>query len=216
MLKLQAEKRDIFGRQLKSVRLSGQLPAVIYGPKNKPEHLLVDAKAFKKALAEAGESSVVSLQTASGDHDVLIRDVAYHPTSGEPIHVDFYAVEKDKPVTVSVELEFVGEAPAVKSLGGTLIKVLHELEVEALPRNLPHNLEIDISVLTGMDSQILASDVKLSNGVTLITPAEEVVASISESGEEVKEEDAVVDLSSIEVEEKGKKEEEISEESENS
>jgi large subunit ribosomal protein L25 len=206
MIQLTAEKREAFGKSLKKHRADGQLPVVVYGRKEESKPFFVVARDFKKALSQAGESSIVTLKTDEGVKDVLIYGVDYHPVSGEPIHADFYAVEKGKPVEVAVALEFEGVPPAVKELGGNLIKVLHEVQIEALPKDLPQGLVVDVSKLATLESQILARDLVLPAGVTLITGEEEVVASISAGGEEVTEE-TPVDISAVEVEKKGKAEE---------
>lgn len=207
MLKLDAKSRDSYGKDLERARKAGDLPAVFYGRKDEATAVFVNAKDFKRVLKEAGESSIISLKTPAGDKDVLIKEVAFHPTSGEPIHVDFYAIEQNKTLEVEVPLVFEGVSPAVKELGGTLVKVLHELPIEALPKNLPHDITVDISVLTDLDSQILVKDLKLPAGVELRIDADEVVAAITVA----KEEEVVaepIDISAIEVEKKGKKEEE--------
>ncbi len=139
--------------------------------------------------------------------DVLIQDVDLDPVSDIPLHADFYVFEKGKKLEVSVPLEFIGVSPAVKDLGGLLVKSLHELKISAAPEHLPHHIEVDISVLETFESQILASDVVLPAGVTLVELPTEVVASAAPAAEEVVEE-TPVDLSAIEVEKKGKKEEE--------
>ncbi|MEK7477969.1 MAG: 50S ribosomal protein L25 [Patescibacteria group bacterium] len=211
---LQTEKREVFGKQLTKLRQAGKLPVIVYGAKEKATPYFVEVKEFKKILTEAGESSVVTLHTDKGDKDILIHEVNFHPLSGEPIHADLLVVEANKPIKVDVELEFVGEAPAVKNLGAMLIKVRHELEVEALPKNLPHNLTVDLSSLENLDSKITVADIKLPTGVTTEVDLEEVVVAVSVAGEEVKEEEVPVDLSAIEVEKKGKTEEEGEEESE--
>jgi len=209
-IKLTAKKREIFGKKLDKNRLAGELPIVVYGAKAKPESFLVDMIEFKKVLNQAGESSIIALDLAGASKDALIHEVQVHPITGEPIHADFLIVDKNKPIIVNVPLVFEGIAPAIKELGGNLIKVLHEVEIEALPKDLPHDLRVDISVLKDLDSQVLIKDIILPAGVTMQNPAEEVVASISEAGEEVVEEATTeaVDLSAIEVEKKGKKEEE--------
>lgn len=206
MLKLTAQERDV-KTTAKSLRKKGILPAIFYGPKEKPTLIALDKIAFVKVLREAGESTVIGLQTPKGEIEVLVREVSYEAVRGEPIHVDFYVPEKGKTVEVSVPLVFSGVSLAIKDLGGMLVKVLHEIEIEALPKDLPHDIKIDISALVDLDSQILAQDIVLPAGVTLITEPEEVVAAISVAEEE-KEETATVDLASIEVEKKGKKEEE--------
>ncbi|MCE9628894.1 MAG: 50S ribosomal protein L25 [Candidatus Vogelbacteria bacterium] len=206
---LKAESRTIFGKALKGPKEAGKLPVVIYGPKESPQNFFVETKEFKKVFRNAGESSVVTLDTPEGEKDTLIKDVAMHPVSGEPVHVDFYVIEKGKKVEVAVPLVFVGESPAVKNLNGTLVKVIHELEIEAMPKDLPHEIEVDISSLVDFDSRILVKDLKIPQGVEVMVDGEETVALAGEAGEEVLETAEPVDLSAIELtEKKGKKDEE--------
>ncbi|OJI08854.1 MAG: 50S ribosomal protein L25 [Candidatus Vogelbacteria bacterium CG22_combo_CG10-13_8_21_14_all_37_9] len=207
MLTLTAERREIFSKDLDAERSKGRLPAVIYGAENSAESLFLDFKEFNKVLASAGESTLVTVLLGADKKDVLIHEVAKHPISGQAVHVDLFMVDVKKPIQVEVPLVFEGVAGAVKDFGGALIKVLHELEVEALPKDLPHDLIVDISLLTQLDSQIYVSDVKLPVGVTMITAMDEVVASVTEAGEVV-EEEVPIDISEIEVEKKGKTEEE--------
>ncbi len=202
MFKLKVEKRDL-KEGLDALRKSGQVPGVFYGPKDPSTPIKVSIADFKKAWKTAGESTVVSLEGNGIEADVLIHDVDLHPVTDMPIHVDFYAIEKGKKLSVDVPLEFIGVAPAVKDLGAVLVKVLHDIEIEALPKDLPHKLEVDISSLVGFDSVLVASDIKLPAGVTLKVKSEEVIASVYEPKEEVVEA-APVDLSTIEVEKKGK------------
>ncbi len=205
---LTAEARTIFGKQLAPYRKAGKLPVVVYGGKSEAKPLFLSTKEFKKVFAHAGESSIVSVAMPDGTKEALIHGVDFHPVTGEPLHADLLVVDMSKPIRVNVPLEFAGESPAVKDLGGALIKVLHEIEIEALPKNLPHNLTVDISALATLDSQVLVKDIAVPAGVTVIAEPEEVVASITVAGEEVKEEEVPVDLSAIEVEQKGKKDEE--------
>ncbi len=209
MLTLEAQKRSIFGKALRKSRGTGLLPAIIYGGKMEAESLFIDTGTFKKVWREAGESTIVSIKTAEGTKDTLIHDVSFHPVSGEPLHVDFYAIDTKKPIEVSVPLEFVGVSGAVKNLGGILVKVLHELRIEVLPKELPHSLSVDISKLDNIGDQLIAKDISLPSSASLVTNSEEVVAIISIAKEE-EPEAGPVDLSAIELsEKKGKKEEEV-------
>jgi large subunit ribosomal protein L25 len=133
----------------------------------------------------------------------LIHEIDFDPVTDVVRHADFYAIEKGQKVKVNVPVEFVGVAPAVKDLHGTLVKVRHDIEVEAEPINLPQKIEIDISALIDFSSTVTAGSAKLPAGVVLVTGADEVVASVYETKEEV-EVVAPVDLSTIEVEKKGK------------
>ena len=210
MLTLNTKERDV--KIVPDVyRKQGLLPCVYYGPKEKPVSISVVKSEFLKVWKEAGESTVVVLNTGKAEIEVLIHDIAFDPVRNDVIHVDFYVLEKGKVVEVSVPLEFIGISKAVKDMSGTLVKVLHEIDIEALPKDLPHSISVDISALSDLDAQILVSDIKLPVGVTLVTDPEEVVAAISVAEEE-KEEVPAVDLSAIEVEKKGKKEEEGAEE----
>ncbi len=203
MLSLTAEKRDLKVNN-ESLRKAGKLPAVYYGPKETSTSITVPMMEFKKVWKKAGESSVIILKdTAGEEHESLIHDIDLHPLTSEPRHVDFYVIEKGKKVSVSAPLVFEGISPAVKDLGGILVKVLREVRVEAAPRDLPHELKVDISKLVTLTDVIAAKDIELPNGVELKLGPDEVVASIAEAKEEVAEV-APVDLSTIEVEAKGK------------
>lgn len=208
MLNLHAEPREA-GKNNAGLKALGKIPAVFYGFKKESTSVSVDEKAFRKAWKEAGESTTITLETKEGNLDVLIHEVQVHPVTGAPLHVDFLVIDATKELEVAVPIEFVGESPAVKGSVGTLMKVLHEIEIKALPKNLPHVLEVDISTLANIHDQIHVSDIALPTGVTLITSADEVVISVAEMKEEKEEEAAPVDLSAIEMSvEKGKKEEE--------
>ncbi len=206
MFVIKAKTRDATVK-LDNLRKSGEIPAVFYGMGKETTPVTVSTVEFKKVWRQAGESSAIKVSLPSGDIDVLIHEVQVDPITDEPIHADFLAIDMKKKIQVNVPLEFEGIAPAVKNGIGNLVKVLHEVEVEALPSDLPHNLVVDISTLETLENQIFVSDIKLPAGVVLITDGGEVVASIVAQVEE-KEEEVPVDLSAIEVEKKGKKEEE--------
>jgi large subunit ribosomal protein L25 len=189
------------------------MPAVAYGPKEAPTSLFLDARQFSKVFAEAGETGVVSLLIGKDDKEVLIHEVALDPVSHLPIHADFYVLEKGKTVEVEVPFSYTGISPAVKSLGGTLVKVLHEVEVRALPKDLPRELIVSLELLTDLNSHILIKDIVVPSGVTILASEDDIIVSVAgPRAEEVVEEVAPVDLSKIEVEKKGKKEEEKGEE----
>ncbi|MDB5244160.1 MAG: ribosomal rRNA E-loop binding protein Ctc/L25/TL5, large subunit ribosomal protein [Parcubacteria group bacterium] len=201
MITLEVTKREA-GMAVPALRRSGKVPAVVYGAHHESTPITVDAVAFKKALREAGEATIVSLSGLGAAVPTLIHQVDLDPLTSLPRHVDFYAVTKGEKVQVNIPLEFVGVSAAVEG-GANLVKVLHEVEVEADPMNLPQHIEVDISVLKAAGDKITAESLKLPAGVTLVTPGEEAIALAQEVVEE-KEEAAPADLSSIEVEKKGK------------
>lgn len=205
MLTLKAEIRDSASK-LDEIRKAGKIPAVFYGKKEASTPISISKTDFLKVWQEAGESTVVTLETSDGNKESLIHDVDLDPVSGEPRHADFYIFDKTHKLEVELPIEFVGVAPAVKELGGTLVKVLHDLKIKALAKDLPHNLEVDISSLKTFEDQILAQDIKLPSGVELDLDPEEVIALVSAPREEKEEDTAPIDLSSIEVEKKGKEE----------
>ncbi|MDO8569741.1 MAG: 50S ribosomal protein L25 [bacterium] len=204
MLTLKAEIRDK-QTKLESIRKAGKIPAVFYGKKEASTAISIPKIDFLKVWKEAGAYSVVTLETPEGSKESLIQDVDLDPITSIPRHADFYVFEKGHKVEVELPLEFIGISQAIKDLGGTLVKVFHELKIEAMPKDLPHNIKIDISSLVNFGDQILAKDIVLPSGVTLLTNPEEVAVTISAPREE-KEEVAPVDLSAIEVEKKGKEE----------
>jgi large subunit ribosomal protein L25 len=203
-LKLQVQKRDLKINN-DSIREKGDMPAVFYGSKSESTPISLNQAEFKKVLKVAGESSVITLDMSGENIDVLIHDVSVDAVKDEPVHVDFLVIDKDKKVVVKIPLEFTGESGAVKTLGGTLVKVIHELEVEALPNNLPQNISVDLSSLDSLDSHISIKDLKLPEGVESKSSIEEIVVSVATQKEEA-EDIQEVDISSIEVDKKGKKE----------
>lgn len=199
MTSIKATKRDV-KTDLSKLREEGKLPAVFYGPKEESTPITVGAIEFLKVWREVGESSVIDLKEGDDSHQVLIQDVDVDPLTGFARHADFYVIEKGKKVEVATPLEFVGESPAEKA-GDVIIKVMHELEIEATPANLPHQIEVDISILAKVGDQIHAKDIKLPEGVKLMVDGEEVVILVQEAKEEEIEGPAEApDLSSIVVE----------------
>ncbi len=207
MLILNAEKRDIKA-DLSVLRKAGKMPAVFYGKKTESTPITLVHKEFVKAWHTAGESGVITIKTATESVDTLIKDVNLDPVTDIARHADFYVFEKGKKIELDVPLEFVGVSPAIKDLGGSLVRALHEIKISADPQHIPHNITVDISSLVDFDSQILAGSLTLPTGVTLIEKEGEVVAAIAKPREEKEEEVAPVDLSTIEVMKKGKVEEE--------
>lgn len=205
MLSLTVENRMVIGKT--TARLSpDKMAAVYYGHKEKSTPIIVNKAEFKKIFKETGESTVVTLENGTRKLEALIQEVDFDPIKGEPRHADFYILEKGKKVTVSVPVQFKGEVPAVK-LGGILVKVMHEIEVQAEPSKLPHAIIVDVSTLIQMDSRIAIKDIVLPAGVSSTEDADETIALIAVPKEE-KEEEVPIDLeAAVEVEKKGKKEE---------
>lgn len=179
MTVLKAETRAIAGKKVNQLRQAGKIPAVLYGHNVKSQNLSIDAKEFNKTFKQIGETSVLELTVGEKKHNVLVHDLDRHPLSHEVQHVDFYAVRMDEKIKVKAPLVFVGESPAVKNEGGVLVKALHEVEVEALPKDLPKEIEVDISLLATFENKIHVSDLKLGSGVKVLLEGQEMVASVT-------------------------------------
>ncbi len=191
-----------------TLRNKGLLPAVVYGRSEASTPITVERKAFEKLFHTAGESTVITLSGLGEDKDALIQEVVVDPVTGVAVHADFYAIQKGQTVTVSIPFEFDGESPAVKDLGGVLLKVMHELEITCQPKDLPHAFHVDISKLVELDSKITVADIKLPASAEITAGPDEVVVMITQVQEEPVEE-VVADIANIEIsEERGKKEDE--------
>ncbi len=195
----------------KDIDMNGSIKAVVYGPSYPSTSIVINQKDFVKLYKEAGESSVVTLKGLKSPQDVLIHDVQTNVRNGDILHVDFYAVQKGKKIRVNVPLVFIGISEAVKNHGADLIKNIFEVEVEAEAKDLPHEIEIDLSVLKEIDDHITVSDIKVPAGVKVTDNEDDVIVTVSKHEEEKEESPTEIDMSSIEVSvEKGKKEEEQS------
>ncbi len=217
MLELLVKIRSELGRQASKVREKGFIPAVLYGQGVKNLNLSVDYNIFEKAYKEAGESTLIKLKIKDGETEkervVLIHDLTRDPVTDRFVHVDFKQIKMDKAIKVEVPLVFVGESEAVKTEGGVLVKSIQSVEIEALPQDLIHEIEVDISVLETFDDNIYIKDLKIPDTVKLTVDSEEVIASVtpprSEEELEALEEAPVEGVEDVEVEEKGKDEEEV-------
>ncbi len=188
-----------------AIRENEHIPAVYYGAGSDAVSITVPLKEFIKVFKEAGETTTVALQIGGEKINTMVHDVQRDPLSGTPTHVDFLVIDMNKEIEVPVPIEFIGLAGAEKNGLGTITKVLHEIYVKALPANLPHSFEVDVTSLATLEDQILVKDITLAPGVTLVTDENEVVALVSAFVEE-KEEEVVFDPNAIEVEKKGKEE----------
>lgn len=188
-----------------NIRAEGKIPAVVYGPKFVNTSISINYQDFVRLYNKHGETTLIALDIDGKITNVLIHEIDLNSVSNKVQHIDFYAPEAGKKVHASVPVDFIGESAAVKA-GANLVKVLHEIEVEALPENLPHSIEVDISKIVTIEDSVTIADITLPAGVTTKLQPEEVIAAAVAVKEEV--EVAPVDLSKIEVEKKGKKEEE--------
>lgn len=177
---LKAETRTLTGRKVKKLRVSGQIPANVFGKQIKSISVQIAAPDFNKIYAVVGESTLVYLEVA-GENEarpVLVREVSHHPVTGLVLHVDFNQVNLKEKVTAPVEIELVGESPAELEKLGILVQQLDEIEVEALPTDMPEKLEVSVAELKAVDDAILVKDIKVGNDVSIKSDPEAIVARI--------------------------------------
>jgi len=174
-----ATKRAVLGKRVQKLRNAGTMPGVLYGHNVETTHVEMNERDFNKAFKQAGESTIINLVIDGQTQPVLIHDVQHHYLKGQPIHVDFYAVNMTEKLTATIPVHFIGEAPAVKAMGGVLVKNLSEVEVECLPGDLPQFIEVDISSLNTFEDAIRVSELKVSDKVRIINNPEDMVANVT-------------------------------------
>ncbi|HEY4520661.1 MAG TPA: 50S ribosomal protein L25 [Candidatus Paceibacterota bacterium] len=187
-IELNAQPRTILGSKVKNLRKEGLVPAVLYGNNQDSIPLQIPLKEFNKVLKEAGESTLVYVQVDGQAYPTIIHDVTRDALTDAVIHADFRKVRLDQKIKAMVPVVFEGESPAVKELGGIFVRNVNELEVEALPQELPHEIAIDISGLKNLKDQILLKDVKMGDKVKFSANEDDILATIQEplSEEELK------------------------------
>lgn len=177
---LQVEPRKIFGKKLKALRNQGILPGNVYGKDVKSTPVQVPLKEFSEVYNEVGASGVVYLELDGQSRPVLIHNMAYDYVDHKPLHADFFQVNLKEKVKTNVPLIVVGEPKAVTEKLGLLLMQVSEVEVEALPTELPEHLEIDVTNLAEVGAQVTVGDIKTPEGVKILTSEEQIVASIGE------------------------------------
>ena len=181
-LELEVSKRDIKGKKVRFLRRSGLVPGNIYGHGIESMPVQVDARQLSQVLHSAGGTDLISLilkgNGTSGK--VLIREVQRNPMTGEPIHVDFYQVNMAEKLKAEVPLVFTGEAPALKLKDVSLMHALTSLHIEALPDDLPHNIEVDISSLTQPEDALHVKDLRISDKITVLTDPDQMIIKVAE------------------------------------
>jgi len=216
MLTLTAKIRKIKGKKVKTLRKKGVLPVVLYGPEIKNENLEVNLKDFEKIFNEAGQSSMISLETEGKKEKnlILIHEVKLDPLTSQPTHADFYQPILTEEIEVKIPLIIEGEAPAVKNLGGTLVKNIAEIEVKALPQHLPKEISVNVEKLATFEDKILIRDLQLPEGVKILRNPEEIIVHVAQL-EKVEEElqkpieEKVEEVEKVEKEKKEKGAEEV-------
>lgn len=214
---LNAVKREVTGKKVKALRRDGKLPAVIYGAGIEPTSITLEMREASRTLRTVTSATLVTLNLDGEEYNALVRDRQYDILSRELSHIDFLAVAMNVLLKASVPLRLVGDAPVAKEIGSMIMQEAESLEVQALPRNLPEAIDVDISILDTLGMSITIADLDLGDDVEILDDPETVIAvAISIAMEEEEEEEEEVDefgeLAEPELVERGKREDEEEEE----
>jgi large subunit ribosomal protein L25 len=206
---LNASQRNIVGKQVRALRRMGQLPGIIYGKGFSPLPILLDSHQAGLVLPTLSSSQLIVINVDGQNHTSLVREKQRHPVTGHLIHVDFQEVSMTERLRAMVELDFIGESPAVKNYNGVLVANLEQLEVEALPADLPERIQVDISPLKEIGDAIHVRDILLSSEVEVLNNLEEIVIVVTAPAAEEEVEVTETTEAEPEVIERQKKEEEF-------
>lgn len=186
---LEANTRAMVGKRVKQIRRQGQLPAILYGSGIEPIPIALDALETARVMGGITGSTLIDLNVGGESHKVIVRDVQRDPISRQMVHVDFLKVAMDVAIRTEVPIELLGSAPAVKEMGGVLVAGLNEIEVEALPGDLPDRITVDLSVLAEIDDAITVEDLVIGKGVRVINDPGDMIAHVIYMAEEEEEEE---------------------------
>lgn len=177
---IEAKTRQLTGKKVKTLRLAGSVPAVVYGHGVETRSLIVDGRAFGKAYAASGDSSLVDLAIDGGSTvKVLVHDVQYDPLRDTVTHVDFRQVNMNEKLEADVVLKFVGEAPAIKTYGGILVRNMDSVTVRCLPGDLIHEFEVDLASLKNIDDTLTVADLVVPKGIEIMAKAEDMIVIVT-------------------------------------
>ena len=179
---LKAEKRAILGKKIKQLRRKGIIPANLFGKTIESQAIQINSVEFNRVYKEAGETSLIWVQLAGEEKDrpTLVTSVHFDPTTGDKLHVDFHQVNLKEKVTANVPVEIVGESELVASNLAVISQSLNEIEVEALPTDIPENIVFDISTLKSIGDHLKVTDAKIPEGVEVKTDPEQIVVALQE------------------------------------
>lgn len=190
---LKANNREIIGKGVKSLRRKGILPAIIYGHNIDPKPISLDQHDTKRLLSSITSSSLITMDVEGEKITTLIRDRQKDPLTGELLHLDFLSISMTEKLRTNVGLEFSGVSPAITELGGLLVTILEQLEVECFPADLPEQIVVDISGLTEIGDSLYVRDLVIPPDVDILTGKDEVVIVVTIPEAEIEEEEEEVE-----------------------
>jgi len=211
---LNAEKRKIIGKHVKSLRREGKVPAIIYGSDLESLPITLDMRDTTNTLNKVSGSSILTINVDGEEHATLVREIQQDYIKGTLLHVDFLAISMKEKLRTDVSISLVGEAPVLEEFSAMIMSGIDQIEVECLPQDLPEVIEVDVSHLEELGQVIYVKDIPAIPDVEFLTDPEELVAvasAIKEEVVEVEEEEELLEEAELgaepEVIEQGKKEE---------
>ena len=179
-ISLELLPREVLGKKVKRLRQQGVIPVHLYGPGVDPQPLQCETTKLVDVLVRAGGNTAVTVTVQGGQetHLAFAREIQWDPRRDDILHVDFLAVDASRPVSAQVPITLIGESPGARTAGGTVMQQLRDLNVEALPLEVPRELELDLTMLTEPDGVLRAADIVIPGNVTLLTDPEDVVVRI--------------------------------------
>ena len=179
-ISLELYPREVLGKKVKRLRQQGVIPVHLYGPGVDPQPRQCETTKLVDVLVRAGGNTAVTVTVQGGQetHLAFAREIQWDPRRDDILHVDFLAVDASRPVSAQVPITLIGESPGARTAGGTVMQQLRDLNVEALPLEVPRELELDLTMLTEPDGVLRAADIVIPGNVTLLTDPEDVVVRI--------------------------------------
>lgn len=177
---IEAKPRTVIGRTVKRLRTNGLVPATVYGKDTENISIELPLDTFTHIFKETGETGLIELAVDGKIHPVLVKQVQFHPVTGIPLNVEFHEVNLKEKIKANVPVVLVGESPAVKEAIGTLLHLVDEIEVEALPTDLPEHIKIDISNLAAVNDQIMVKEWIAPDNIAVLTDPELILVKIGQ------------------------------------
>ena len=179
-VQIELDPRELTGKKVGRLRRAGIVPVHLYGPGMEPRALQCQASRLIQVLATAGGATPIqiTIQGESVNHLAFAREIQWDPKRDDLLHVDLLAADVSRPVTAQVPVILVGESMGARNVSGTVMQQLRTIDIQALPLEMPGQIEVDISVMEEADSVIRVSDLPVPESSTVLSDLEELVVRI--------------------------------------
>ncbi len=179
-VEIELNPRELMGKKAGRLRRAGIVPVHLYGPGMEPRALQCNASQLIRVLATAGGATPIhiTIQGEPGNHLAFAREIQWDPKRDDLLHVDLLAADISRPVTAQVPIVLIGESAGARTVSGTVMHQLRTVDIQALPLEMPSEIELDISVMEEPDSVIRVSDLPIPENATLLSDVEDLVVRI--------------------------------------